>query len=301
MRILLTGATGFLGAAVLEELVSARHSVIALTRRPSSSKLFNNPLVTPLIAAMDTPESVAASLKSGVDCVIHCAADRSADSLYIDRRFVEYLLPLMSATGARFIYTSGSWVYGDTPRESLITEKYPLQPLPFVEPRTVTENIVLEAAGNVTRPPLLFGLSGSLTSLWFTSLRDEGSVWIPGDGKNLLSMVHVTDAARFYRLLAESPIRGEIFNVSSKHYVSLIENAESVHHAFAIDVPVRKIPLLEARKRLGVIADGLAVSQTLDSEKATSLLGWDALCPPFSTETSRYAREWEAAGSPHLL
>src|SRR5882672_3210103 len=118
MQIFLTGATGYIGSAVLDALLRAGHAVTALVRQPGQAEYIARRGVQPVMGSLENPASYVAEAE-GCDVIIHTALDGSARRDKVDREAVEALLAAATnraATGlpAAFIYTSGIWVLGDT-------------------------------------------------------------------------------------------------------------------------------------------------------------------------------------------
>lgn len=295
MRILVTGATGFLGNAVASELARAGHETIGLIRNEAHRHLLARQEIS---AVKGTLSSIAEyrGILGSVECIVHCAADHSVDSHALDGQFLTQLFNYFGSARPlplKCIFTSGSWIYGNRPNE-VLSEDSPPNPPAFVAGRVSNEQRVLDHGGYVVRPPLLYGLSGSLTALWFEAAHTEGSVWIPGSGNNTVSMLHVLDAARFYRLLAEAALSSAAFNIASSDFYSLLQCAEAVQHVVGCRAPVRTLSIQEARAQIGVLADGLAFSQELASLRAGSLLHWKSLQPSFVDGIARYHAAWHA-------
>src|SRR5688572_13185609 len=119
MHVFLTGATGYIGSAVLDALLRARHGVTTLVRDPEKAQRVTARGAKAVIGELGTPASYQAALQ-GADAVIHTAFEDSVRGVEKDRTAIETLLASLDhpASGARptFIYTSGVWVLGATTR-----------------------------------------------------------------------------------------------------------------------------------------------------------------------------------------
>src|SRR5437016_4487292 len=118
MRVFLTGATGYVGSAVLEALVRGGHEVTALVRDPSTSEVLSRRGVQPVLGELSTPKSYLKHVES-CDGTIHAALEYSKRNEAVDLQAIEAMLPAARkrATAKRgrapfFIYTSGTWVIG---------------------------------------------------------------------------------------------------------------------------------------------------------------------------------------------
>src|SRR5262249_11552206 len=116
MRVFLTGATGYVGSAVLDGLVRGGHQVTALVRDPSTAEHLSRRGVQPVLGELATPKSYVKHVES-CDGTIHTALEYSKRNEAVDYQAIEALLPAArkraTASPARapfFIYTSGTWV-----------------------------------------------------------------------------------------------------------------------------------------------------------------------------------------------
>src|SRR5688500_17871501 len=132
MRIFLTGATGYIGSAVLDALLRGGHEVTALVRDPEKADGVAHRGVKPVIGELSKTTSYAAAAEA-CDAIIHAALDHSKRGPKVDRQAIDALLGAASrraAAGraAAFVYTSNVWVLGDT--QGRATEELPLNPTP---------------------------------------------------------------------------------------------------------------------------------------------------------------------------
>src|SRR5687767_151948 len=118
MRIFLTGATGYVGSAVMDALVRNSHEVTALVRDPEKRDRISRRSVKPLIGELSKPASYAAAAEAA-DSIVHAAFEYSTRGQQVDRLAIETLLAAAgrrAAAGlpAALVYTSGISVLGDT-------------------------------------------------------------------------------------------------------------------------------------------------------------------------------------------
>jgi len=149
MRIFLTGATGYIGSAVLDVLVRSGHQVTALVRDNEKSARVAARGAYPVLGSLAEPESFRATADAQ-DGYIHTAFDDSGNGIVIERQTLEVLLaaarrPRTNPLGPpRFVIsTSSLWVLG---RSSLpLDERAPLNPVAVAEWRVEHEELVLQA------------------------------------------------------------------------------------------------------------------------------------------------------------
>src|SRR3954467_14307485 len=158
MRIFLTGATGYVGAAVLDALVKAGHDVTALVRDNEKARRVGKRGAHPLLGNLADPDSFKAAADAQ-DGYVHAAYDRpSGKGPAIDRAALTTIIAAAkrprtasaSAPPKRFvIYTSGVSVIGPSPDPA--TEDAPVNPTPIASWRPEHEQMVLDAASATLR------------------------------------------------------------------------------------------------------------------------------------------------------
>ena len=156
MLIFLTGATGYVGSAVLEAFLRGGHDVTALVRDPEKAEFISSRGVHAVIGDLDKPSSYAAAAER---CRGRSSTprwtDRRVATRSIARRSTHCLPPrraaLASGKPAAFVYTSGVWVLGDT--SGPVAEDAPVQPTPLVAWRPEHERLVLDAGRSARREP----------------------------------------------------------------------------------------------------------------------------------------------------
>jgi nucleoside-diphosphate-sugar epimerase len=197
------------------------------------------------------------------------------------------------------VYTSGVWVHGSTGDEA-VDETTPLHPPAFIAPRVEQERLVLGGARGglrtlVIRPGCVYGGSGGLTGAWFASAVNEGTAQIVGDGDNRWAMIHVEDLAELYVGAVESPYGGEIFNATDRSRFTVVECARAASRAAGAGGKVQGMPVAEAARTWGPMAECLALDQHVDSRKAVRLLNWQPRHGGFVDGAARYFLAWKAS------
>jgi nucleoside-diphosphate-sugar epimerase len=296
MRVFVTGATGYIGSAVLDALLRAQHRVVALVRDREKAARLDARGVSCVVGELGTPKSFVAAL-DGVDAVVHTAFERSPRAVERDREAIETLLgaldgrPTSSGAPPAFIYTSGVWVLGNTTRPA--DEDAPVDPVPHVAWRPAHEQRVLEAGANgmrtiVVRPGIVYGGSRGIVS---DILKDalNGMMRVIGPGKNRWPTVYARDLGELYVRLLETPDAQGIYHANDETDERVNDIVEAIAGHLAQRPEIRHMPLAEARRKLGTYADALALDQRVRSPRARAL-GW---APSLSSITANVPRLFE--------
>ena len=267
MRIVLTGATGYVGSSLLTRLVADGHQVTALVRGQAAVDKLDDRGAEPVIGDLYDPDWVTGQFRSA-DAVIHLAAPGDGTSEQMDRSVAEAAVRALSGTTKPYLHTSGIWIYGDN---TDISEDSPFQPPALTAWRSGVEQIVLDAdvAASVITPGVVFGYGRGIPAAVF-GRDDQGRVALVGEGEQHWATVHVDDLAALYAIVVE---RGEALGylvAASGVNPTVRELAE----AAAGNAGILPETEDESRARLGAaFADALLLDQATTAAKAHSL-GW---------------------------
>jgi nucleoside-diphosphate-sugar epimerase len=287
MRVFLTGATGYIGSAVLDALVRAGHKVTALVRDPERAQQLAARGVTTVAGELGSPKTYSLALQEA-QAAVHAAFESSPRGVEKDRQAVETLI------GARppiLIYTSGVWVLGNTTKPA--DEDMPVDPADHVAWRPSHEQLVLSAGANgmrtiVVRPGIVYGGARGIVS---DILKDalNGMMRVVGPGKNRWPTVYGRDLGDLYARLLEAPGAHGVFHANDETDERVNDIVEAIANHLTQRPDIRHMPLPEARRKLGTYADALALDQRVRSPKARAL-GWG---PSLSSITANVPRLFE--------
>lgn len=301
MRVFLTGATGYIGSAVLDAMIKGGHRVTALARDPEKAERLLAKGATPIIGELGMPKTYVAAVKAA-EAVVHTALESSPRGIAKEREALELMLGAQTEASqadgkARvFIYTSGVWVLGRTGKAA--EEDAPLDPPPHVDWRPAHEDLVLSAFSAalrtvVVRPGIVYGGGRGIVS---DLIKDalNGLIRVVGPGKNRWPCIYDHDLGELYVKVLESPSAAGVIHATDE----ADEKVEDIVEAIAAQVPqrpdIRNMPMTEARKKLGAYADALALDQKVRSPKARAI-GWSPTQTGIVNSVARLVEEFRNA------
>ena len=281
MRVFVTGATGFIGTAVVRELIDAGHQVLGLARSDASAKS--------LVAAgaqvhRGSLENLD-SLRSGAaaaDGVIHTAFihdfSNYGPAAEADRRAIETLGAAVAGSDRLFVVTSGTLLVQR--KGALATEEDAPNPN---FPRKSEEAVLGLAARGVRAsvlrlPPSVHGHGdhGFVPGLIGIAQEKGVSAYI-GDGLNRWPAVHRLDAAHLYRLVLEKGTPGTIYHGAADEGIPTREIAVAIGRG--LNVPVVSKSREEAADHFGWLAHFFGVDAPASSAQTRERLGWRPVQP----------------------
>ncbi len=291
MRVLVIGATGYIGSAVSEELRNAGHMVTGLARSAAAQEALKARGDLAAEGSLENTEALKEAAR-GADAVVHAASPFGmADAAATEANAVSAILSALKGSNKPFLYTSGVWVFGDT-RGRMVGEMGPLRPPALVAWRPAVEQQVLGGkeigvAAMVFRPGMVFGRRGGVLAGFFKQGRQDGVVRYVGTGENHWSAVHADDLAQLYRRALEEPAPGELFIACGGMPQQVKQIALAVAAACGIEGKAESVPLEAARERMGPIADCLAMDSRAGSTKPARFFGWSVRRPSIFDEIFR--------------
>lgn len=299
MNVFLTGATGYIGSAVLEGLLRGGHQVTAMVRDPEKAERLAERGAIAVLGEMELVRTYA-ERAAACDVVVHAAAEASPRRVEKDRLAIDTLVAALKRGSGRspraFIYTSGVWVLGNTSRPA--AEDAALAPAAMSAWRVPHEELVLAAAGDglrtiVIRPGIVYGgTTGIVSDLIKDGL--NGLIRVIGPGTNRWSCVYDRDLADLYLRLVEAPDASGIYHANDE----ADERVSDIADAIAAQVPmrpdVRHVPIAEARSKLGDYADALALDQRMRSPRARAL-GWAPMLSSIAGNMPRLLEEFRSS------
>src|SRR5579884_1954434 len=281
MRVFVTGATGFIGTAVVKELIDAGHQVLGLARSDAGVKS----LIAAGVQAHRGDVEDLESLRRGAaasDGVIHTAFihdfSKFEANCEIDRRAIEALGSALAGSDRPLIVTSGTAV-AYTPGRPSTEDDAPNSPMPRVASEQAADGVAAKGVRvSVIRLPQVHDpVKQGLITYLVAVAREKGISAYMGDGLNRWPAVHVLDAARLYRLAIEKGSAGARYNAVAEEGVPLREIAEAIGRG--LKVPVISMPPEKAAEHFGWL--GFFTSHDIPASSALTQqrLGWRPIGP----------------------
>ncbi|GAC1497844.1 MAG: NAD-dependent epimerase/dehydratase family protein [Ktedonobacteraceae bacterium] len=292
MRIFVTGATGFVGNAIVKALLERKHEVLGLVRDARKAKSLEQSGVTLVVGDMLEPASYEHIVPT-VDGVIH-AAQYPIQGRFTKQKVgkMEQADILMTRTlakaclqhGKKFVYTSSTLAYGDH-GDQWITEQDALHAPPISEAheQLAKEMVAMHREQGlrviIIAPGWVYG-PGGLFKQSFYDTQQKGRLAAFGAGKNYWSPIHVDDLATGYALAIESEAYGETFNVVDDQPLTQREIIDLFTDALGVK-RVGSMPPWFLKILLGApLVDSLVISFRIKNARAKQALGWQ---PRYST------------------
>ena len=297
MKIFVTGATGFIGSAIVRELIDAGHQVLGLSRSDTGAKA----LIAAGAQAHRGDLKDLESLRNGAamsDGVIHTGFihdfSNFAENCEIDKRAIEALGSVLEGSERPLLVTSGlaTVVEGRTPTE----EDAAMPPSPAYPRASESTAEMLLKRGvrvSVVRLPQVHNtIKQGLVTYAIAVAREKGVSAYVGDGLNRWAAVHVLDTARLYRLALEKQEAGARYHAIAEEGVTFRDIAEAIGRALKVSV-VSKFPQ-EAASHFGWL--GMFVGRDLigSSVQTQRILGWHPTGPGLINDLDR--ADYFAAG-----
>lgn len=268
MRILITGATGYIGSSVLDTLVASGHEVVAVVRNSAAAARVAERGATAIEGEVTDAAWFGRALDD-VDAAVHTAAPDSGAEAF-NAAVIDTVIDRFGGTPKRFVLTSGIWAYGSG---ASIDDDGPLVATDLVAWRVPLEDRLLASAVDaaIVVPGVVYGHGRGLSGLITDAPRGEGGeLRLIGDGEQHWTWVHVDDLARLYELALthDGPLGRLVGSDGNPTTVRAIADA------VADGTGVVAEPVELTRRRLGAeFADALLLDQRASGGKARAL-GW---------------------------
>jgi nucleoside-diphosphate-sugar epimerase len=281
MRVFVTGASGFIGSALVPELIGAGHRVVGLARSEASAAALLAAGADAVLGSLEDIDGLRAGAASS-DGVIHLAFNhdfsRFAESASAEARAIEAIAgalegsgrPLVVATGTAGVVPGRVATVPDTPSPAAARRAGLRAAVAFVERGVRTSLVGL--------PPSVHGRGdrGFLSRL-VAIAREKRVAGFIGDGVNRWPAVHRLDAARLFRLALETLPAGAAVHAVGDEGIPLRAIAEAIGRH--LGVPIASIPRADAGAHFGWLAPLVALDMPASNAITREVLGWEPMHP----------------------
>ena len=275
MRVFVTGATGFIGRSVANELRCRGHKVVGLARSDRATAALREAGFDIHRGDIADPDSVTSAL-SQVDAVIHTAFNhdfsRYVQNCEADGRLLDALASTLEGTNKALIATSGTIVTG---AGKLVTEHdSAIEQIP----RSASEAFLAHAdrgvqTGIVRLPPTVHGSGDTAFVPALIALaRERGVSAYIDKGANRWPAVHRDDAARLFCDAIEQPRPGRRYHAVAETGIAFRKIAEAIGHG--LGTPVESIPKERAEEHFGWLAMFAGIDNPVSSDWTRDTTGW---------------------------
>lgn len=276
MRIFITGATGFIGSAVVANLIGARHGVSALARSDNAADQLRK-------AGAEVHRGDLLDLESlhrgalDADAVIHAAFDhdfsRMAENCETDRAAIDAIGRALVGTGKPLIVTSGlPPVTGQTVTEADVPPGVPLG-TPRVSEQTAMAFVSLGVRVSIIRMSQVHDRQKQgFASYLLAHARENGVSIYVGEGRNRWPAVHRLDAARLYVRVLEKGAAGQTYHAVSEEGVSFRDIAEAIGKR--LKIPTASIAAEDTDRYFGWLDRVAQMDVPASSELTKARLNW---------------------------
>jgi nucleoside-diphosphate-sugar epimerase len=295
MRVFVTGATGFIGSAIVQELIDAGHQVLGLTRSEAGAQLLLSHGAEAHRGDLENPES----LRSGAtdsDAVIHTAFNHDFSkyraNCEADRQVIKVLGDALAGSAKLLIVTSGTAMTNSEP--GILATEHDLPASSKVVPRAASEEAAASLVPRGIRvaivrlPQVHDTKKQGLITYAIQVAREKGVSAYVGDGLNRWPAAHRFDTARLYRLALEKAGTGDTFHAVAEEGVPVRDIAEAIGRG--LKIPAVPIPAEESSKHFGWLAAFVGRDIPASSVDTREKLGWNPTGPDLITdlENMRY-------------
>ena len=283
MRIFLTGATGFIGSRILNELLAAGHQVTGLARSEASALALQTAGAEVQYGTLEDPDSLLAAV-ARCDAVIHTAFDhdfsRFVENCEKDQRIILAIGAALQGSRRPLIITSGT-AMGDIGNGLPASEMHfnPAHP----NPRAASEragNQLLDAGVDVrvVRLPQVHDTTRQgLLTYYIAHAAEKGVVAVVGDGNNCWSAAHISDVTALYLRVLEQGLAGRRYHAVAEEAIPSLRIAEVV--AEKLHLPLQSLSADRAAAHFGWFAAFAGMDLRATSVWTRQQLNWQPTGP----------------------
>lgn len=282
MRVFVTGASGFIGSALVPELIQAGHSVLGMTRSDAGAEALSRAGAEVHRGTLEDLDSLRSGA-SRADAVIHLAFNHDFSRFQAnceeDRRAIEAMGEVLAGSGNPLIGTAGVLVGNPVPGGMLDEDDAkPTDGFPRMSEEATLATVDKGVRGIVMRLSQIHDTrrQGLVSFMIQVALDKKVSAYV-GDGSSRWAAAHVSDTARLYRLALEKAQAGSKWHAVAEQGVSAKEIAEALGRSLGL--PVISISPDEAPAHFGFLARFMMLDCPTSNAKTRERLGWEPTGP----------------------
>lgn len=284
MKVFVTGATGFIGTAVVQELLVAGHQVLGLARSKESAKKLIDAGAEPHYGDLTDFESLKLGARLS-DAVIHLGFvhdfGRFQEMCILDCGVIGAIGDALTGTEKPFLITSGTALFS---KDGTTTEND--RSVNHPHPRIATENVADEQAARginvavIRLSPSVHGEGdkNGFVPLFIKIAKEKGVAAMVDGGNNHWPAVHRLDAARLYRLALEKPFeKGTRYHAVAEEGVQLKTVAAEI--AKRLSIPLVSLNGEETERHFSWFTHFVKLDNQSSSAQTRKSLGWNPVYP----------------------
>ena len=277
MRAFLTGASGWIGSMIAQDLIAAGHSVSGLTSVPGNAETLSAAGVTPLVGALTDIDVLRRGVEDA-EGIIHTAfgldLSRIGELAAEDSRAIEVFGDVFSGSVRPIIVTDGFLhLTGEKAQETDRPEV--MSAFPRASQQTAFALADRGIHASVVRNPRSVHGKGErhgFVPMLAAVARDKGVSAYIGEGRNLWPAVHRLDAARVYRLALERGARGEAYHAVAEEGVPFRDIAEAIGRQLGL--PSVSLAPEDSQAHFGPLAVWVGNDGPASNAWTRETLGW---------------------------
>jgi nucleoside-diphosphate-sugar epimerase len=282
MRVFLTGATGFIGSAIVRELIDAGHQALGMTRSEKGAEALAKAGADVHYGALEDIERLKAGAAQA-DAVIHLAFNHDFSKFQAnceeDRRAIAAMGETLAGSGRPFIGTTGVLTRNPIPGQPYDEDDpKPDDGFPRLSEKATLETVEKGVRGIVMRLSQIHDTrkQGLVSFLIQVALEKKVSAYV-GDGGSRWAAAHISDTARLYRLALEKGEAGSKWHAVGEQGVTAKEIAEALGRR--LNVPVVSISPEDAPAHFGFLSNFITLDSPTSNVKTRERLGWEPTGP----------------------
>lgn len=280
MRVFVTGASGWVGTAVLKELREAGHGVLGMAHSDAGAKKLKAQGIEVYPGDIRDPQCLVEGVRA-TDATIHLAFHMDFSDFpkinQIDREAISVMLGAMEGTHKAFVGTNGTLVVSK-PGAVAYEADAPSNSSPLAL-RYQAERLVVDAAKRGIRSsvirlaPTVHGVGDKgFVAMLVAMAREKKSAAFVDEGNFHWPAVHREDAARLYRLALENAAPGSVFHATAEEGIRMREIAETISQGTG--VPTTSVQAADAAAHFGWMSMVVTHDNRTSSQATRALLGW---------------------------